>query len=108
MAKGREDETKDRVPGWIRGLSIALVSNVRKQSDVTGTLNCERQLTLMLGAGTGRAAGQNLAALGHVAAELSSIFVVDKSASIGTELANLSALVVLCVVLIKSQGCILL
>ena len=87
---------------------LKLVNNVRQEGHLTGTLNGLSELTLVHGAGAGCTAGQDLAALGHVAAELSSIFVVDKSALIGTELANLSALVVLCVVLIKSQGCILL
>ena len=89
-------------------VNFNLVNHVGQEGHLTGSLDGLSELTLMHGAGAGCTAGQDLAALGHVAAELSSIFVVDKSALIGTELANFSALVVLCIVLIKSQGCILL
>ena len=87
---------------------LKLVNNVRQEGHLTGSLNGLSELTLMHSAGAGSATGQNLATLGHVAAKLCSVFVVDRSALIGTELANLSTLMVLCIVLIKSQGCILL
>ena len=64
----------------------------------------------MHGAGAGGAAGQDLAALGHEAAELGGVLIVDHLALVNTELANLSALAVLDIALIffESQSGILL
>ena len=47
-----------------------LVQHVGQQSDLTGALNGGGQLTLMHRAGAGGAMGQDLAALGDIAAQL--------------------------------------
>jgi hypothetical protein len=60
----------------------------------------------MLRAGTGCAAGQNLAALRSEALELCDVLVVNAGGLVYTELANLPALATF--VSIVSQGCILL
>jgi hypothetical protein len=62
----------------------------------------------MLSASTRCSAGQNLAALGHKAAELCSVLIVDVLALVDTELANLPALAVLISITIESQGYFLL
>ena len=62
----------------------------------------------MHGANTGSTARQDLAALGHIAAELCGVLIVDGRCLIDAELANFSALTILGVVLIESQSCILL
>jgi len=62
----------------------------------------------MLGAGSCGSAGQNLAALGHEAAELCGVLIVDVLALIDAELANLPALAVLTLITIESQGFFLL
>jgi aspartate aminotransferase-like enzyme len=61
----------------------------------------------MLRAGTGRTAGQNLAAVGQKAAKLDGVLIIDKIAFIGAELTNLLPLAV-SLVFIESQGCFLL
>ena len=75
---------------------------------MTGSLDSLGELTLMHCAGAGSAAGQDLAALGHEAAELSGILVIDSGSLIYAKLANFSALAVFGIVLIESQSCILL
>ena len=55
----------------------------------------------MHGAGTGGAAGQDLAALGQEPAELRSILIIDERGLVHAELANLPAFAVLGVVLIE-------
>ena len=87
---------------------ITLIGYVRQKSDLTGSLYCLGKLALMHCAGTGSAAGQNLAALGDIAAELCNIFIVDVGSLIYAKLANFSTFAVLGIVLIKSQSCILL
>ena len=59
-------------------------------------------------ANAGGTTRQDLAALGHVTAELCGVLIVDEGSLINTELANFSALAVLGIVLIESQSCILL
>ena len=49
---------------------MKLVSDVGQQSDLTGALDSGGQVTLMGCAGTGGTAGQDLAALGQVTAEI--------------------------------------
>ena len=44
---------------------------------MTGTLDSDGQLTLMLGAGAGGTAGQDLAALGQIATQLGGILKID-------------------------------
>jgi len=92
---------------FIKSTRALLVNDVGHESDLACSLDCFSELALVHCAGAGCTARQDLATLRSVVAELCSIFVVDKSALINTELANLSALAHL-VVLIKSQGCILL
>ena len=59
---------------------------------MTGTLDRGGQLTLMLRAGAGGTAGQDLAALGHEPTKLCSVFVVDIIDLVDAEAANLFAL----------------
>ena len=66
--------------------------SVGQQGDLTGALDGDGQLTLMLGAGAGRAAGQDLAALGRVAAKLGSILEINARNLVHAEVTNLSAL----------------
>jgi hypothetical protein len=90
-------------------VSFHLVSDIRQKRDLTCFLNGLCQLTLMHCTGTGGSAGQNLAALGHVAAKLCSILIVNVLALVNTELAHFSALAILVVTIsINSQDCILL
>ena len=67
------------------------VCYVGQQGNVAGALDGDRQLTLMGSAGTSRAAGQDLAALGQVTAELCSILEIDVLDLIDAEAANLLA-----------------
>ena len=59
-------------------------------------------------AGSGGTAGQDLAALGHITAQLCGILIVDAGGLVNAKLANFSALAILGIVLIKSRSCILL
>ena len=68
------------------------VCYVGQQGDLAGTLDSDRQLTLMGSAGTGGTAGQDLAALGQVTAKLHSVFEIDVRHLINAEGANLLAL----------------
>ena len=61
------------------------VSDVGQQSDLAGTLDGAGQVTLVSGAGTGGTAGQDLAALGQVTAELSGVLVIDAGHLINAE-----------------------
>ena len=72
---------------------MQLVSHVGQQGDVPCALDGDGQLTLMGSAGTGGTAGQDLAALGQVTAELSGILVVDVLDLIDAEGTNLLPLV---------------
>jgi len=71
-----------------------LVGDVRQKSDLTCSLDGLGQLALMHSAGTGGSAGQNLATLGKIAAELCGILVIDRLSLIYAECANLSALAI--------------
>jgi hypothetical protein len=75
-----------------RGIKIKLLSDVGQQSDLTSALDSGGQVTLVSGAGTGGTAGQNLAALGQVTAELAGVLVIDAGHLIHAKCANLSAL----------------
>ena len=55
------------------GVILSLVSNVGQQSDLTSTLDSAGQVTLVSCASAGGTAGQNLAALGQITADLGSI-----------------------------------
>ena len=83
------------------------VGHVRQKSDLTGALDGLGELTLMMSAGTGSATRQDLAAFGQETAKLRSVLIIDRLALINAELANLSALMIL-LILIKSHGLVLL
>ena len=73
---------------------MQLVGDVGQQGDLTGALDGLGQLTLMHGAGAGGAAGQDLSALGSIAAQLGSVLIVDALDLVhaeGTDLAALAA-----------------
>ena len=61
----------------LSGCDCALVSHVGQQSDLTGALDGGGQSALVSGTGTGGTAGQDLATLGQVTAQLSSVLVVN-------------------------------
>lgn len=67
------------------------IADIRKQSDLTGTLDSYGEFSLMRGAGTGNSAGKDLCSLGNIAAKSSGILVVDKFSFGYTEGANLLA-----------------
>ena len=69
-----------------------LVSDVGQQSHVAGALDGDLNLSLVLSAGTGHTAGQDLAALADELAELVGILIVDKSDLVCTEDADLFSL----------------
>src|SRR5699024_11058426 len=72
--------------------ALRSLGHVGQQRDHTGTLDGRGQLTLMLGAGAGHAAGQDLAALaGVLHAQAHHVLVVDVLNFIHAELANLAA-----------------
>ena len=71
---------------------VFLFSYVGQQSDLTSALDSGGQVTLVSSAGTGGTAGQDLATLGQVTAELCSILVVDSGHLVSTESTNLSTL----------------
>ena len=73
---------------------MTLVRDVRQQSDLTGTLDGLGQHTLMLGAGTGGALGQDLGTLGHVLTQLCNILVIDIVYLVLAEDANLLSSVI--------------
>jgi hypothetical protein len=68
-----------------------LVCDVGQQSDLTGAFDGDHQLALVLGADTGGSAGQNLAALGNIAADSRRILIVDRLGLIDAELTYFTA-----------------
>ena len=68
------------------------VCDVGQQGDLTGALDGDRQLALMGCAGAGSTAGQDLAALGNVAAELGGILEIDARSLVDAEVTYLLAL----------------
>lgn len=58
---------------------------------MTGTLDGDRQLTLMTGTGAGHTAGQDLGALGNEAAQSGNILVINGFHLVNAEAADLSA-----------------
>jgi hypothetical protein len=67
------------------------VRNERQQGDVPRALDGCRQRALMLGAGSGLAAGTDLAAIADVPLQQCHIFVIDVINLLSTELANFPA-----------------
>ena len=76
---------------------LKLVGDVGEKSDVSCALDGLGQLTLMLGAGAGHAAGKDLCALADETAKLCNILVVNIVNLIGAENANLAALSGTCI-----------
>ena len=68
-----------------------LVAHVGHQSHITGTLDGNRQLTLMESTGTGHTAGNDLSALAHVLAQAGQILVINVLNAIDAEASNLFA-----------------
>ena len=69
-----------------------LFSHVGQQGDGPCALDGDGQLTLMSSAGAGGTAGQDLAALGQIAAQFGRILVIDMLDLIHAEAAYLLAL----------------
>ena len=69
-----------------------LVCYVRQKCNLSRSFNCNHKLTLMRSACARCSAGQNLASVGHVAAKLGSILIVDVLALVNTELTDFPAL----------------
>ncbi|OHB32223.1 MAG: hypothetical protein A2X79_08440 [Desulfuromonadaceae bacterium GWB2_53_15] len=63
-----------------------------QQRQIAGALNGLGNLSLVLGAVTGDATGNNLAALGNEVAKCARLFVIDSQIFLGAEAANLPAL----------------
>jgi hypothetical protein len=111
-------EPNPRLGSFHNDIGFRLVRNVRQQGDLTGALNGDHQLALVLGADTGRPAGQDLAALGNIAADLRGVLIIYRLALVDAELTYFSALAAVASVIsavsavsafsIVSQDCILL
>ena len=71
---------------------MPLFSHVGQQRDLTSTLDGGGQVTLVSGTGTGGTAGQDLATLGQVTAQLGSILLIDSSHLVNAEGAYLLTL----------------
>ena len=56
---------------------------------MTSTLDGDGQCALMVSAGAGHTAGNDLSTLGHVLSELSNVLVINEFRTINAELANL-------------------
>ena len=92
-----EKTQKERPPEPISGSgglshTPISVSDVGQQSDVAGALDGDLDLSLVLSAGTGHTAGQDLAALADELAELVGILVVDEVDLVCAEDADLLSL----------------
>ena len=87
----REDIKQKTPKRKLRGFA-GLFSHVGQQSDLTSALDSGGQVTLVSCAGAGGTAGQDLATLGQVTAELCSIVVIDSGHLVGTEGSYLLAL----------------
>ena len=68
-----------------------LVADIRKQSDVSCSLDSNCELTLMVSASACYTSGKNLSSLGHALSELSEILIIDLLDSVSTEHTNLLA-----------------
>ena len=65
------------------------IAGVRKQSQVSCSLDCFSQLTLMFRASTGNSSGKNLGTFGNETSQFSGIFIIDRLNFVHAELANL-------------------
>ena len=70
---------------------VKLVGRVRQQCAEPCSLDGLGELTLMIGAGAGNSAGQDLGTLGHALAELSGVLIINGLCSVNAEHANLLA-----------------
>ena len=62
-----------------------------QQSHDAGTLDCHGQITLVLGAHAGHAAGQDLPGFGDEALKLFGVLIIDAGSLFNAELANLAS-----------------
>ena len=72
-------------------LEIVSVGHIGEKRNLPGALDGLGELALMHGTGTGRTAGENLAALGKEPAKFCGILIVNISGLVHAELAYLSA-----------------
>ena len=70
---------------------ISLVADIRQQCNVSCTLDCSCQFTLMECTSASNSAGQNLCTFSHALLELGNVLVVDTLNAIYTEHTNLFA-----------------
>ena len=73
---------------WFVHVSVV---HIRYKREVTGAFDCRRKLTLVVRAGHGHAARQNLTPLRHEFLQTAYIFIIYKFLSVHTKLANLTA-----------------
>jgi hypothetical protein len=82
-----------------------LVCYIRQQRNLTGALDRDHQLTLMLSADTSRSARENFASLGNKSADFRRILIIYRLALINTELTYFSALAAMAsAILLVSQS----
>jgi hypothetical protein len=74
---------------------------------LTSSLNCLCKLALMVCAGSGGPAGQDLTALGHIATQPCGVFIVYMLAPVDTELANLLAFAILLILVVSHNSFLL-
>src|SRR5262245_4484936 len=77
-------------PVTATGSGAQVLRRVREQGDVTGALECNRQLALVAGAGPRLATRLDLGSLREVAAEAVDLLVVDLHRLVGAEGADLA------------------
>jgi hypothetical protein len=78
--------------GCLDGLGLAVeIRYEGQQRDVTSSLDRDRQLALVLGAYAGLPTGANLAAVADKTLEQANVLVIDRLATLATELTNLAA-----------------
>lgn len=70
---------------------ISLVADIRQQCNVSCTLDCSCQFTLMECTSASNSAGQNLSTFSHALLELGNVLIVDALYTIYTEHTNLFA-----------------
>ena len=81
-----------------------LVCAVRKQSDLTSTLDSRRKLSLVLSTSSRYTAGKDLSSFGSISVELGNILIINAFALINAKLANLFAALLNYAALIKCHN----
>ena len=76
-------------------IKLKLVADVRNYSDVTSSLDCFCELSLMLCASTCDSSGKNLGSFGEIFVKLYRVLVIDEFYLVSAEVTNLFLLVVL-------------